>query len=337
MGWTISSPQASAALVAVHRDACRWFSWVTITFQLYFAAWFVRKISPIDGGLLITAALAAIIYALAQRRGDRGWRLAAACVFALSLAAMIFGLTHHIIPQLPSAKPPQIDLLCLALVCAFGFGLCPYLDLTFHRARQSAESVRDARFSFGLGFGALFLLMILFTLAYTGVVLRPVRGPVAWMLLWHMSAQLGFTIAAHVRESPAGDPPVGPFGWGTAAAVIVAVLLAILPARNLALARMPIGEFIYRSFMIFYGLVFPAYVWICMLPSWHDPRRPSRRALAVFAIACLVAVPLYFLAFIENRMIAIVPAVGIVLLARVGVSVADRQNHPPPIGRESLK
>lgn len=316
LGWTISSPQASAQLVAAHRTACRWFSWVTITFQLYFAAWFVRKISPVGGGLIMTAAVAAIIYALAGRRGDRGWRLAAACVFAISLAAMLFGVMHHIIPQLPPAKSPNVDLVYLAVVCAFGFGLCPYLDLTFHRARQAAASPGDARLSFGIGFGVLFTLMILFTLAYCGIVTRPVRGPAAWMLLWHMSAQLGFTIAAHVRESPTGDRPTGPIGWGTVSAVVIAVGLAILPARNLALSRLPSGEFIYRGFMILYGLIFPAYVWICMLPSWRSPRQPRERSQTVFAIACILAAPLYVLAFIQNRMIALLPAVAIVLTAR---------------------
>src|SRR4051812_39516970 len=76
MAWTLSSPEASARLVEAHRTACRWFSWITITFQLFFAAWFVRKISPIGGGLAITAAVAAVLYVLGVWRGDRGWRLA---------------------------------------------------------------------------------------------------------------------------------------------------------------------------------------------------------------------------------------------------------------------
>ena len=49
----------------------------------------------------------------------------------------------------------------------FGFALCPYLDLTFHRARQSLAG-RDAKTAFGVGFGVLFALMILFTLGYSG-------------------------------------------------------------------------------------------------------------------------------------------------------------------------
>src|SRR2546421_402382 len=66
----------------------------------------------------------------------------------------------------------SIDLLRLAAVCVFGFMLCPYLDLTFHRARQGT-SVYGAIASFTIGFGALFLAMIVFTLWYAPLVLPP--------------------------------------------------------------------------------------------------------------------------------------------------------------------
>jgi hypothetical protein len=308
MGWTISSAQASARLVESHRAACRAFSFVTITFQLFFAAWVVRRISPIGGGLAITAAVAAFIYAIGAWRGDRGWRLAAAGAASISLAAMIFGFAHHVIPAFPPPRRASMDLLWLALVCAFGFALNPYFDLTFHRARQliggapsdadasDRNDQRPARFAFGFGFGVLFLIMIAFTLAYSGAAMRlPIRGAAAWMLFWHLSVQLGFTVAAHARELCAHDSADRFTCRACAAALVGAVLiaaaLAAFPARAVFLRGMDSGEFIYRALMSFYGLIFPAYAWICMCPTWRAPAKPSRRTLSLFVIACALAAP----------------------------------------------
>ena len=60
--------------------------------------------------------------------------------------------------------------------------------------------------------------------------------------------------------------------------------------------------------MAFYGLVFPAYVWICMIPSRdrHGAAHSGidgplgRRKLAVFAVCVLAAMPMYWLGFIDR-------------------------------------
>lgn len=72
------------------------------------------------------------------------------------------------------------------------------------------------------------------------------------------------------------------------------------------------GEVIYRCFMGFFGLFFPAYVWLCMLR-----RSPSRRTLRIFAVAVVAAMPLFFAGFVAGRMVLLVPGVAIVLLARL--------------------
>ncbi|HVU64170.1 MAG TPA: hypothetical protein VHC70_09350, partial [Phycisphaerales bacterium] len=83
------------------------------------------------------------------------------------------------------------------------------------------------------------------------------------------------------------------------------------------------GEIIYRCFMSFYGLVFPAYVWLCMIPTrdGHSgiagPR--GRLKLAVLAGACLLAAPCYWMGFIERVEWWLAPGLGVVLLARLAV------------------
>jgi len=68
-------------------------------------------------------------------------------------------------PWFANLNRPPTGALLIAPVCLFGFLLCPYLDLTFHRARQ-ATAPRAGAIAFALGFAGPFLLMIVFTLWY---------------------------------------------------------------------------------------------------------------------------------------------------------------------------
>jgi hypothetical protein len=67
--------------------------------------------------------------------------------------------------------------------------------------------------------------------------------------------------------------------------------------------------------MGFYGLFFPAYVWLVMLP--FKGHQPTRRAVVVFIAAVLVAMPMFWMGFIAKQMIWLLPGVGVVLLARL--------------------
>jgi hypothetical protein len=79
------------------------------------------------------------------------------------------------------------------------------------------------------------------------------------------------------------------------------------------------GELVYRLFLASYGLVFPAYVWLCMIPNWRSPSPPTRRMLAIFAASVLIACPFYWLGFIENKTMWLLPGLALVLLARLAV------------------
>ena len=81
----------------------------------------------------------------------------------------------------------------------------------------------------------------------------------------------------------------------------------------------------YRLFMGFYGLVFPAYVWLCMMPGpCEKPRRGDWR---LFALAVAIAAPFYWLGFVEGRMFWLLPGLAVVLLSRV-VNVPFRGRQP---------
>jgi hypothetical protein len=79
----------------------------------------------------------------------------------------------------------------------------------------------------------------------------------------------------------------------------------------------PAAEMVYRTYMGLFGLLAPAYVWLCVIGSARHP--PSRRSLATFVVAALVAAPAFWLGFIEGRMLWLLPGLFVVLLARLAV------------------
>ena len=87
------------------------------------------------------------------------------------------------------------------------------------------------------------------------------------------------------------------------------------------------GELVYRLFMSFYGLVFPAYVWLVMMPL-RQPTPPSARAVWIWIFAVIAAAPAFWLAFVVGHMWWLVPGVVAVLMAR-GLVRKDRQ---PSVG-----
>jgi hypothetical protein len=136
MGWVLSEPGKSERIVHDHAAACSAFSAVTIAFHVFFLLWFVPRLI----GLPLTAAalaLASIYLLLTAWR--QSWDLpTAAIVWIFSVAcALLFlsrsGGTHIRM----TGSESSFNSIWLAPVCIFGFLLNPYLDLTFHRARQA--------------------------------------------------------------------------------------------------------------------------------------------------------------------------------------------------------
>ena len=320
MGWVLSDPGLSERIVKLHAGACLAFSAVTIAFQIFFVLWFVPRLIGLPWAASTFAIVA--IYLLITTSRAASDLPAAAVTWAISLAMMALFFPANGRPSVPIfGKEPTIGALWLAPVCAFGFGLCPYLDLTFHRARQHVTA-GDARLAFGFGFGVCFLSMIVFSLLYAAV-LQPLLADRVWgfrlavgtVIAVHMIVQSAFTLGVHGRAlSTTALKPSALLGALIAAQVALFVGLAshMLPRYH----GVDPGELIYRVMMGFYGLVFPAYVWLCMVPGrdGSSGATPAKARATVLAVAA--AAPMYWMGFIEGRLIWLVPGVALVLLAR---------------------
>jgi hypothetical protein len=322
MGFLLARPGSSERFVAAHAAACRLFSVVTLAFQAFFLIWILRMVAGPAWLSLATVVLAAIA-AAGVGIASVEWRREAVLTWVVSVViAAVFITRRGGVEFAPSPSVAPLDLAGLAAVCALGFIFCPYLDLTFHTARRSTAP-GPGKAAFALGFGVLFAAMIAFTAVYAAPMLNSqlgspgsLAGKVAFIsLLGHIVMQLLFTIAVHSSELQ--DARAGKPGWGGAAAFIVGAALGAAAGFDLvpAYAGLSGGELLYRCFMAFYGLVFPAYVWICSSPIARTSP-PTRRMLATWLAAMAAATPFYWLGFIERDTWWLLPGVAIVLAAR---------------------
>ena len=324
MGWVLRDARASGRIVNHHAAACVAFSIVTIAFHVFFTLWFIPRLVglPIAGVTFVLAA----VYLIATGMKP-GWDLpAAALVWAVSLAMFgIFVRRAGGAPFLPSPGVPGAGIAWLAPVCVFGFLFCPYLDLTFHRARQQTDR-GHARVAFGVGFGVVFLAMIVFSLVYARR-LAPLIVPDWRRHLWpmlggiiaaHMIAQIAFTLAVHTRSAMTARTRGGAV-LGLVVAAQVALLLGVASWMLPRYHGLDFGEVVYRLFMGFYGLVFPAYVGICMVPGRDGESGMSAAKLRALALGVAVAAPMYWMGFVEGRMVWLVPGLAVVILARFTV------------------
>jgi hypothetical protein len=324
MGWMLRGERDSGVMEDAHRPAALAFSVITIAFHVFFTGWLIRSLC----GALALPYLSAIsvIFFIAFRVWRGADRMLSWIALGLSLV-LIHQLTGMF--ENGNAGPRDFssraafDPMFLALVCAYGFALCPYLDLTFHRARRAVDS-RAAKVAFGLGFGAFFISMIYLTTAYV-VPLRYVLkdgyyNGAAWILpiiAVHLLAQSALTVSLHAREIAERWQRVSLPVWAAVAIILIAAGTIGASINNLTRwYGLNSGEVIYRVVMGFYGLIFPTYVWLCIIPGGGRVK-PTQRQLIVLGGAVLVALPMFWLGFIQQRMIWLLPGLAVVLLARL--------------------
>lgn len=334
MGWVLRSSLSASRLRAEHLAPARAFSLVTVGFHAFFLGWI--------GGLLVPAAAVpplvllgglAAAAVIVSRAGVRwlalGLWIISCVVLALTLADRPGAIAEEL--ARPGVLPPT-DILWLAPVCAFGFALCPYLDLTFLRARRICDG-RTGAAAFTIGFGVMFSAMIALTLAYAALLDGAAPGDgsrPAWMVFAtiHITLQAAFTIAVHVVElatpEPTGPPrspgsprPMRDMPWGRTALLGTMLAAAALGALSPAwpdLGGLVAGEIGYRAFMAFYGLVFPLYVWVCVLPRRRSvvPRRARMAWLCGLALAC----PMFAAGFLWRETFWLAPGVILAMSAR---------------------
>jgi hypothetical protein len=328
MGWVLDR-RRSRLMAEAHRAAIAVFSSVTVAFQVFFAMWVFSLPSwRAGGGEWYLLGLAGVAAGAAVRKFSKLFSIS----ILLGSVGCAMGMFHHGEAALEVWRPATSgwDLPWLAPACLLGFGLCPYLDSTFHRARQNLDK-SQSRWAFSVGFGLIFGSAIVLSLLYAkpvyaaiissgnGVQLRWIR--MYWML------QLGLTIGLHLAGDDAGDARSR---WKTTAIVLAIGMAMAATAAATGTAFESPRETVYRAFLGFYGLVFPAYVWLCIVPD-RGTEAPTRRALLVLALVIAIAAPMFFLAFIGHRMFWACPGVAVVLLSRIFLWKSSVNALPPTV------
>lgn len=341
MGWVLRSREQADGFVRAHRRAARGFSIITILFHVFFVAWLVKSTTwaapmletpTLAAGLGVGVAAALLLLGWLVSRVPMGGVLVLAALAWLGSLVLGLSLPRPSTEFLNAHAATQPGLLFLAPVMAFGFALCPYLDLTFLRARRSLE-VRQSRVAFTIGFGVFFAVMIALTLHYSELILGAKFGAFPLALAAHIVLQAVFTVGVHLRElmrsddaTAAGDA-AGTSSRGAAAAKFVVAALGLGVASVLAPPQdlrsvvwpptlMPSCENVYRVFMSFYALVFPAYVLLVVLArpagaGWTTP--PSRALVVRWLIVTALASPFFALGVFARAEVWYVP--GLVVLA----------------------
>jgi len=331
MGWVLRTRFEADAFVAAHRTAARGFSIITILFHVFFITWLIKS-TPWATPLLDDAATLPLLgVAVATALLVLAWLLSHLNISRMLVAAALAWLASLALGlSLPRPSPQFLEahahtqpgLLALAPVMVFGFGLCPYLDLTFLRARRSLEP-RQSRLAFGLGFGVFFAVMIALTLHYSQIILGKSFPPLPLALTLHMIVQAVFTAGVHLRELSRRVEPHSP-GIGIKfiiAAIGVAIASAILPPHDLRAviwppSLIPSSENIYRVFMSFYALVFPAYMLLVVLtrPGGFTTA-PTRADIRLWLFFTAAAAPFFALAVFARQEVWYIPGMAILVIA----------------------
>jgi hypothetical protein len=342
MGWVLRRQGQSESLLRRHAPAIFLFSAVTVAFHLYWLLWMRTLLplaipvpTPVMLGLVLTAALLVAILALAERSLAA---IAAAAVALWLFSAAVLGITLSSARLAPPPTDwlhttPDVSILLLAPAVVFGFALCPYLDATFHLARQRCTA-SGARTAFTAGFLLLFAAMITLTVAYSGPLLTqldPARATASAVAPWlaalivaHMLAQAVFTVVVHLGRAHTLVDSLPRWARPTLiAACAAAIGLGLFHADLPHATALSPGETIYRAFLAFYGLLFPAYVWLCMIPTRDGHAglagNAGRRKLLVLCFAVAAAAPCYWLGFLERQELFLAPGLAIILLARLAL------------------
>lgn len=133
MGWVLKSPAQSQGIIQRHRQALELFSHVTIAFHVFFVLWMVSAMIG-NWSLLVAMVLIQLSFTPIPTFNRSGmW---AAVTIVASMGVAFFLNARHLL-SFPGGSFDAKNLGGLAAVCLLGFIACPYLDLTFHEARQA--------------------------------------------------------------------------------------------------------------------------------------------------------------------------------------------------------
>ncbi len=299
MGYVVGSRKRSEQLVEQHRGAMRWFSVFTIGFQLFWITALFAALDWLQLGssetflILAVPGLVLVLAGCIALLPSTAWLILAGLLM-LQVAGTFDAVGTHFMNQIgTTGSRSQPELWGLLPLLCLGFLLSPYLDLTFHRARQETPSTH----AFAI-FGLAFLSVLCFVTSYYHIDSPAPFGLV--VLFWFF--QVVFTVGAHLRELLATNQ-AAPNRWGSTPWLLVA---ALVPIPVVWVARWLGGhhaedwllEDTYLRFLAFYGLAVPAWMLAFMGPL--RPAKRTRKSMMILAAAIIAALPLAEIGMIHS-------------------------------------
>jgi hypothetical protein len=330
------------------------FSVVTILFQFFVVSWLITRL--VGPAALLMYLLLLSMFTRMGRRDRRLDLLTTMGVLILSLA----GLAYFCMEGRPSWQDESFlrlsmsqakNLIWLSSALALGFLTCPHMDMTLLRARNALEP-RPAKWAFGIGFGVLFLAMIVFTLAYaSGMEMLPAGvvtgGQVFGIVALHVVLQAAATSALHIGELRR-RPVVPGAGLWVALGIAAVAMLALAglgrevvtdpenmesatrwTIRSLGVAiasyqELDQGEVVYRCFLAFYAFIFPSYAWTCMFNAPAGDERVSMTRMGVALMLGAAAAGIAAVGFFSNDFFWVFPGVVLILVGPGVAKVLER-------------
>jgi hypothetical protein len=341
-GFVLGRPELSRRVLTHHAAVASRFSEVTIAFHVFAAGWVLWALA----GYQAAAAGAAVAVAtwLVGYSRSRWLATVGLAAMAISIALLIAwwtGATRLADISLatattgPGTRLSPRDLLWVSPGLAMGFLLCPYLDLTFHRARQ-ATAAMTGQVAFTLGFGGFFLAMIVFSLLYavpgtwlfaSGQLPADVPPWAIWVLAAQIAVQAGLSTGLHLHEVSEHRGHAGRHRVLALAVAGGALAYWALRPDQPGLWGMSPAETVYRCFILFYGLIFPGYVWLVMIPTRRGVSQGMRIALWLGTTA--LALPLAFFGFVGEQFPLVPVALGLLVAARAGLLLWPKASPHP--------
>jgi len=348
MGAVLYRPERSVAIVREHATACQQFTVVTVAYHLFVFAWLFERLFGLGAVPMLVIAVA-LCATLGMRNRNSAMLFVAAVVGLLSWGCFSWAtrgpgawdLANWQMPDGVATRLTGLDLALFAPCAGIGFFLCPYLDLTFHRARiNTSPGTGVAAFVFG--FGVVFASMIVFSVCYGAQLLKFIAGdpeaqlPGLWLVLLatHLTLQTGFTITVHVRESI--ENRAASTAWLALAGGLAMVLGLI--SRLDALPSSPItggltwGEAGYRGFLLLYGTALPGYVWLIMLRPLRGRPAPATRKtrLTLYTLTSIATYALGWGAFVMGHSTLLLGVIGLFVATRVVIELLPIERSQQP-------
>lgn len=305
MGYILKREEASIEIVNKNKLACTTFSIVTILFQIYFLGW-ISIFAPRMLTIFVYVGFVLLYFLTIKYE-----RLTATLVWLFSLLCILSALYFVPLGELGIFKFVNLTrekdaLLSLTPICTFGFLLCPYLDLTFHKVRQ-LNNHHNSKIIFTLGFAILFLVMILFTFFYSGpfnsiisglpLIQNNIPNLFIYVVLLHMFIQIGFTSIVHITSIQSIQKRKIILPVLFIAAIIIYILPKMLNGIHSVL-DIDLNEVIYRSFMAFYALIAPSYIFYFIFPKNGKNAPFKGQNLIIWIAVILLALPFYAIGFL---------------------------------------